>query len=78
MSEFPELKRGRLSIQAMISGRDFVRKTVRRYLPRPEDVPRYGSWAASKLDAFKPCLEGRLKAGMWNAVALSLPVRESP
>jgi transposase len=61
-----------LSIQAISSVTGFDRKTVRKYLPKPDEIPAYGPRpeAASKLDGFKPYLEEWLKAGVWNAAVL--------
>ncbi len=41
-------------------------------------VPEYGPRAAlpSKLEAFKPYLEERLRAGVWNARVLPRELRE--
>lgn len=72
MQEIIELKRQGLTISAIseLTGSD--RKTVRKYLARPEGTPVYGPRQPrpSKLDAFKPYAEERLKAGVWNAVVL--------
>ena len=72
MNDFSELKREGLSIQAISSVTGFDRKTVRKYLRRPDEIPAYGPRpeAAGKLDGFKPYLEERLKAGVWNAAVL--------
>jgi transposase len=72
VNQFAELKQEGLSIQAISSATGFDRKTVRKYLSEPDEIPAYGSRpsAASKLDAFKPYLEDRLKSGVWNAAVL--------
>lgn len=72
MNDFAELKRQGLNIQAISALTGFDRKTVRKYLRKPDEIPAYGPRpaAASKLDAFKPYLEERLKAGVWNAAVL--------
>jgi len=72
VNDFSELKREGLSIQAISSVTGFDRKTVRKYLLKPDEIPAYGPRpeAASKLDGFKPYLEERLKAGVWNAAVL--------
>jgi transposase len=72
VNDFAEMKRGGLSIQAISSITGFDRKTVRKYLLSPDVIPAYGPRpaAASKLDEFKPYLEERLKAGVWNAAVL--------
>ena len=78
MQEFLEMKRQGLSTQAIseLTGHD--RKTVRKYLLKPEAVPSYGPRAAqqSKLDAHKPYLADRLKAGVWNAQVLLRELRQ--
>ena len=72
MQEIEELKRQGLSVQAISRLLGFDRKTIRKYLLKPEGRPAYGPRAArpSKLDAFKPYVEERLKAGVWNAQVL--------
>ena len=54
------------SIQAISSVTGFDRKTVRKYLPKPDVIPAYGARPPlpGKLDNFKPYLEERLKAGV--------------
>jgi transposase len=79
VSELNELRRLGMSIQAigMMTGHD--RKTIRKYLGQePGTVPSYGPRAPrpSKLDRFKPYLEERQKAGVWNAVVLLRELRE--
>jgi len=79
VSELRELKRLGVSIQAIgvMTGHD--RKTIRKYLAQePGGVPTYGPRAPrpSKLDAFKPYLEERRQAGVWNAVVLLRELRE--
>ena len=56
----------------------FDRKTVRKYLRQDDPTPRYGPRKPrpSKLDRFKPFIEDRLKAGVWNAVVLLRELRE--
>ena len=72
MQEIEELKRQGLSIQAISGLLGFDRKTIRKYLLKPDGTPAYGPRAArpSKLDAFKPYIEERQKAGVWNAQVL--------
>ena len=67
-----------LSISAISELTHFDRKTVRKYLLRPEAVPEYGGRAvgAGKLEPFKAYLEDRLKAGVWNAQVLLRELRE--
>jgi transposase len=79
VSEIKELKRLGMSIQAIggLTGHD--RKTIRKYLgSEPGTTPRYGPRAPrpSKLDPFKPYLEERRQAGVWNAVVLLRELRE--
>jgi transposase len=77
VQEIEELKRQGLSIRAMSRLTGYDRKTIRKHLVHPEAVPEYGPRPAqpSKLDAFKPYLEDRLKAGVWNAQVLLREVR---
>jgi transposase len=76
--EIEELKRQGLSIQAISNVTGFDRKTVRRYLLQPEGLPEYGPRPPqpSKLDPFKPYLEERLRAGVWNARVLLRELRQ--
>ena len=69
VQDIEELKRQVLSIRAISGLTGYDRKTIRKYLIRPESAPTYGPRPAapSKLDAFKPYLDERLKAGVWNA-----------
>ncbi len=70
MQEMEELRRQGISIQAIseLTGHD--RKTIRKYLNKPGQVPKYGPRKprVSKLDPFRPYIEERLKAGVWNPV----------
>ena len=77
MQEIGELKRQGLSIQAISRLLGFDRKTVRKYLLKPEGTPAYGPRPArpSKLDSFKPYVEERLNAGVWNAEVLLRELR---
>jgi transposase len=72
VQEIEELKRQGLSIQAISRLLGFDRKTIRKYLLKPDGTPAYGPRAArpSKLDAFKPYIEERQRAGVWNAQVL--------
>ena len=51
---------------------------IRKYLQKPEAVPRYGprANAPSKLDVHKPYVQDRLKAGVWNAQVLMRELRK--
>ena len=77
MDDLNELKKQGLSIQAISGLTGFDPKTVRKYLAGTEPVPIYGprSEQASKLDGFKPYLETRLQAGVWNARVLLRELR---
>jgi transposase len=76
--DIEELKRQGLSVQAISNMTGFDRKTVRRYLVQPEGTPVYGPRAPepSKLDPFKPYLEERLRAGVWNGQVLLRELRD--
>ncbi len=79
MSELKELKRLGVSIQAIGAMTGHDRKTIRKYLAKESGtVPTYGPRAprASKLEAYKPYLEERRQAGVWNAVVLLRELRE--
>ncbi len=78
MNDISELKRQGLSIQAISAMTGFDRKTVRKYLLKPDGTPAYGPRPPlpSKLDEFKPFLQERLKAGVWNAVVLLRELKE--
>ncbi|MCZ2075491.1 MAG: IS21 family transposase [Bryobacterales bacterium] len=77
MNDITELKRQGLSITAISAMTGFDRKTVRRYLLQPEKIPEYGPRPPlpSKLDRYKPYLEARLKAGVWNGAVLLRELR---
>lgn len=77
MNEIQKLRREGLTISAIGRLTGFDRKTIRKHL-RAGGIPRYGPRARrpSKLDAFKEYLEGRLGAGVWNAVVLLREIRQ--
>jgi transposase len=77
VNDLVEMQRQGLSIQEISSVTGFDRKTVRKYLRDPEAAPRYGPRprGPSKLDEFKPYLEERMKAGVWNARVLMRELR---
>jgi len=77
VQDIEELKRQGLSIRAISRLTGYDRKTIRKYLIQPESTPAYGPRpaAASKLDAFKPYLDERMKAGVWNAQVLLRELR---
>ncbi len=78
VQELKELQRQGMSIQAISELTGWDRKTIRKYMKAAGVVPEYGPRAAqpSKLDAFKPYLEERLRAGVWNARVLWRELRE--
>ena len=79
MPELNELQRRGMSIQAISELTGWDRKTIRKYMQAAGVVPEYGprSGQPSKLDALKPYLEERLRAGVRNArVLLARTVRE--
>jgi transposase len=78
VQEIVELKRQGLSIQNISGLTGFDRKTIRKYLSHPDGLPTYGPREPrpSKLDAFKPYLQERLQAGVWNARVLIRELRE--
>src|SRR2546428_5219709 len=67
-----------MSIHAISQLTGWDRKTIRKYLLEPAGVPVYGPprAQASKLDPFKPYLEERMRAGVWNARVLLRELRE--
>jgi transposase len=77
VNEIQRLRREGLTISAIGRLTGFNRKTIRKHL-RAGGIPRYGPRAArpSKLDVFKEYLEGRLGAGVWNAVVLLRELKE--
>ncbi len=77
MEEIHRLKREGLSIVAISSLTGYDRKTIRKYLIDPVVRPVYGPRTAtsSKLDGFKPYLEARLQAGVWNGKVLLRELR---
>lgn len=78
MREIQELKRQGLSVSAISTLTGHDRKTVRKYLASAAPVPVYGPRAprASKLDPFKPYIDQRLQAGVWNAEVLLRELRQ--
>jgi transposase len=72
VQEIEGLKRQGLSIQAISELTGYDRKTVRKYLIVPDGIPAYRPREPqpSKLDGFKPYLQERLAAGVWNARVL--------
>lgn len=78
VEEIEGLKRQGLSIQAISELTGYDRKTVRKYLVLPDGIPVYRPREPlpSKLDGFKPYLQERLAAGVWNARVLLRELRE--
>lgn len=79
MSDIKELKQLGMSIRAISAVTGYDRKTIRRYLRNEAGItPTYGPRAVrpSKLDRFRPYLEGRRQAGVWNARVLLRELRE--
>jgi len=77
VSDIIELKRQGLSLKRICEVTDCDPKTARKYLRTPEQ-PAYGPRAPRPtcLDPFKPFLEKRLAAGVWNAVVLLRELKE--
>lgn len=77
MNDILELKRQGLSLKRICEITGCDPKTVRKYLKTPEQ-PEYGPRAPRPtcLDPFKPFLENRLAAGVWNAVVLLRELKE--
>jgi len=78
VQEIEELKRQGLSIRAISRLTGYDRKTISRYLIRPEGVPVYGPRAKQpgKLDPYHGYLKERMQAGVWNARVLQRELRE--
>ena len=77
VDEITTLRRQGLSLTAISRLTGFDRKTVRKYLLNGKKPPSYGLRSArpSKLDPYKPFVEERLDAGVWNAVVLLRELR---
>jgi transposase len=78
VNQIEEMRRQGLSVTGIAEMTGFDRKTVRKYLRHPEVEPRYGPRPGrpSLLDAYKPYIDQRLSAGVWNAVVLIRELRE--
>ena len=78
VEEVVELKRQGLSIRAISRLTGYDRTTISQYLSTPAGRPVYGprTLVQSKLEPFKPYLEERLRAGVWNARVLLRELRE--
>jgi transposase len=78
VNQIEELRRQGLSVCGIAAVTGFDRKTVRKYLASPERQPRYKPRPKrpSQLDPFKPYIDERLIAGVWNAVVLLRELRQ--
>ena len=78
VQDFEDLKRQGLSIRAISRLTGYCRKTVRKCLTQPETVPVYGprSKQPGRLEPFKPYLEERMRAAVWNARVLLRELRQ--
>ena len=78
VEEISELKQEGLSIRAISRLTGYSRGTISKYLLEPTSRPVYGPrpTAVGKLDPFKPYLNERLQAGVWNAGVLLRELRE--
>jgi transposase len=77
VDEINELKRSGMSIQAISELTGYDRKTIRKYLLKPErPVYQTRPAPAGKLEPFKGYLNERLQAGVWNAQVLLRELRE--
>jgi transposase len=78
VEEVNELKRQGLSVRAISRLTGYSRGTINKYLLEPAGRPVYGRRreAVSKLEPFKPYLEERLQAGVWNGQVLLRELRE--
>jgi transposase len=77
VDEINEFKRSGMSIRGISELTGYDRKTIRKYLLE-QGAPVYRSRpaSASKLEPFKPYLNERLRAGVWNAQVLLRELRE--
>lgn len=79
VNEIMEMQREGLSIRAISEVTGYDRKTIRKHLKSPKTAPVYGPRAAAgacKLDGYKPFLEQRLRAGVWNGQVLLRELRQ--
>jgi len=78
VQELKELRRQGMSMRAISRLTGWDRKTIRKYLLLPAGAPIYGPRPrpTSKLDSFKPYLQERLRAGVWNARVLLRELQE--
>ena len=78
VNEITELKCAGLSVKTISELLGYDRKTIRKYLLKPEGAPKYKprEGRASKLDPFKEYLAQRSQAGVWNAQVLLREIKE--
>jgi transposase len=78
VNQIEEMKRQGLSVTAIAEVTGYDRKTVRKYLARPDLEPRYKPRPGrpTLLDAFQTQIDERLSAGVWNAVVLTRELKE--
>jgi transposase len=72
MQQIEELVRQGVSRAAISRLTGFDPKSIRKYLKQPGSGPRFGPRQPrpSQLDRFRPYIDERLRAGVWNAVVL--------
>lgn len=77
MNEIEEMQRAGLSVSEISRQTGYDRKTIRRHLDHPE-VPVYGPRVRrpGPLDGHTEYVDGRLTAGVWNAVVLLRELRQ--
>jgi transposase len=77
VNEINDYKQQGLSITQISALTGYSRPTIRKYLAQTK-IPRYGPRQPrpTLLDAYRPFLEERLKAGVWNAVVLLRELKE--
>ena len=78
MEDIKELRTSGLSITAISQMTGYDRKTIRKHLLNATSKREYGPRPprSGKLDNFKPYIQERLQAGVWNAVVLLREIRE--
>lgn len=81
VNDIIELRRQGLSLREISAVTGFDPKTIGKYLDDPR-TPRYGPRATrpSLLDSYKPYIDERLTAGVWNVTVLlrELKARATP
>jgi transposase len=78
VQQIEELKRQGMSISAIAAVMGVDRKTIRKYLARPDPQPRYAPRPKppSVLAEHQAYVDQRLASGVWNAVVLLRELRE--